>query len=403
MFHKAARRFHRRPVSTLVVAALGISFAVACGGTDELDAGVDAALADGAPSDLPAVPFDMPAIPRDATGADDLGSAAGTPLFVAQGHVGRTIVSCDDGRTWVGDTSIDDAVRCWQAGDPREVECDHHPGSSKGIVYGRDRFFGSLGWGMPGAVRRGDGAAWTSVLEGTTFGDVAYGNGVLLAAARTPQRSTNEGESFTIGTDSGMTVSNVRRAGFAAYGEGVFVMVGEDSGTVDIVLSPNGVDWTHPDTLPAECGHAIQTEGGIAYGNGVILMLGGDGVACTSSNGGRTFSASNVGVAVGSHLVFDGSAFLAFARGEQLRSTDGATWTRSATTPASLSVGAIAYSPETGTLVGVLGGWQVWYDRQVMYRSTDHGLTWEPLGGAAFPGGHPIRSMTFGRGVCPAP
>jgi hypothetical protein len=71
-----------------------------------------------------------------------------------------------------------------------------------------------------------------------------------------------------------------------------------------------------------------------------------------------------------------------------------------------LNVGAVAYSPVTGTFVAVRGGWQVWYDQQEFYRSSD-GVTWTTLDPSVAPGGHPLRFISFGYGkpsaACPAP
>src|SRR5215208_3215992 len=57
----------------------------------------------------------------DPRGAD--AAQLGVPIFIAQGMLGRTTISCDDGRTWVGDHSweIDgDAMMC---GMPQDVRC----------------------------------------------------------------------------------------------------------------------------------------------------------------------------------------------------------------------------------------------------------------------------------------
>ena len=59
-----------------------------------------------------------------------------------------------------------------------------------------------------------------------------------------------------------------------------------------------------------------------------------------------------------------------------------------------MRVGAAAYSPETGTIVGVRGGWRTWYEDQLFWRSTDGGRTWEEAG--SFTGSHPIRFVEFG-------
>jgi hypothetical protein len=87
-------------------------------------------------------------------------------------------------------------------------------------------------------------------------------------------------------------------------------------------------------------------------------------------------------------------------------STDGMTWTGTATVPDFLNIGAVASNPDTGTLIAVDGRWMQWYDMQDFWRSTDGGVTWETLGAGMY-GGHPVQFITFGRAVpsteCPAP
>lgn len=52
----------------------------------------------------------------------------GVPMFVAQGHAGRTTISCDDGLSWVAHQSDDDTLDCF---DP--YDCDHDAGAGRGI------------------------------------------------------------------------------------------------------------------------------------------------------------------------------------------------------------------------------------------------------------------------------
>ncbi|MBO6933822.1 MAG: hypothetical protein JJ863_02565 [Deltaproteobacteria bacterium] len=321
----------------------------------------------------------------------------GVPIFVAQGHMGRTTVSCDDGRSWTNDTSMDDAVRCFTDG----FDCDHHPGSAKGLAWSpRDggHFYATYGWGPPGSVRRStDGVTWDPRLEETTFGGLAYGNDVLLAGSRNARRSTDGGDTFEDGVDTGLMVWNVRRTGFAG---GRFVLVGEDGGERDVVWSTDGATWDRPSTLPGECGGGIQNTGGIVDLGGSIVIVGGDGVACVSSDDGDTFSSTTIRDGVTSHAVSHGGEVFVWSRGEVHRSSDGSDWSSSATAPSDLLLGAVAVSDD-GTFVGVRGGWQNWYENQEFYRSED-GVTWETLGDGSFTGSHPIRDIQFGRvPACP--
>lgn len=84
--------------------------------------------------------------------------------IVVQGHMGRTLMSCDDGQSWIHDRSDDDDARCWVKGDPHYVECDHHAGAGRGLDYGDGNFFANFGHGAPGTIRRSaDGYIWTVV------------------------------------------------------------------------------------------------------------------------------------------------------------------------------------------------------------------------------------------------
>ena len=79
-------------------------------------------------------PADAQLADRDVT-ADSHDAAVftgTTPMFVAQGFVGRTTISCDDGRTWVADHSDDEAMRCFSA--TPGSDCDHNGQRAMGLV-----------------------------------------------------------------------------------------------------------------------------------------------------------------------------------------------------------------------------------------------------------------------------
>lgn len=340
-----------------------------------------------------------------AGGGESGGSSAGlTPLFAAQGHLGRTLVSCDYGRTWVHDQSSLDTyrgsepstLRCFEENEepgvgPYDLDCDHQAYPGRGLVFGNGKVFATFGWGAPGAIRASDdGAAWSALLSDTTFGGLAYVQGALVAGARQARRSVGGGSTFSDAVDTGMSGWNVRRVGQThTHGERV-ILVGEGGDAV--ISSDGGVNWWKPDTFPSGCGANIQTEGGIAASDDVWLVVGGDGGACRSTDGGETWTAGDVGSSVSSHLVFDGEAFLVWSHGTRHRSVDGVTWTEAATSPASLNLGVVAASND-GHLVAGNGGWAEWYEDQVLYYSDD-GITWTEA--ETYVGSHPLRDMEFG-------
>lgn len=322
-------------------------------------------------------------------GTDEPGSDA-IGVFVAQGHLARTVVSCDLGQSWIGDRADVTDDRCWT---DNGIECDHQATAGRGIVFGGGFFFATFGWGQPGSIRRSpSGFEWESVLEGSNFGGVAYGfDDVLLAGARRSAVSVDAGDNWDDVTETSLAGYNVRRVGYGGYEDGRFVLVADDS---EISLSSDGgLSWWNPENLPAGCGEAIQTEGGIVYGNDTLVVLGGTGDACASTDGGVNWVKNSVGGDVQSHLVFDGSEFFAWRPGTVYRSADGVEWSSASITP-NINIGPVAFGD--GVFVAVRGGWNVWYEDQEFYRSED-GVNWQVLADGQFTGGHPIRAMTFGK------
>jgi len=341
------------------------------------------------------------------------------PLFVAQGMAGRTVISCDDGMTWVGNRSDDDTYPCFSS---TTYDCDHHPGAGRGIAYGNGYFVATFGWGKPGSIRRStNGVDWENVLEGKTFAGIVFGGDGFLAGERPPQVSDSAGAMWAPGGDLNSDVWNARRTGFAPHDGGRFLIAfGDGSGNDLNVSKDRGATWARPTTLPAACAGDIQWSGGFAYGNGIIVVLGGTGVACRSLDGGDTWTESSIGGGVDARLLWTGNEFVTWGRDAnyatmQFTSADGAAWTATPTevrkknadgttqtSPGPL-LGAVDRS-DAGTYEAVNGGWEQWYEKQRFYRSTD-GITWDELPAGAFVGSHPIQFITHGVGkksaVCP--
>lgn len=348
--------------------------------------------------------------------AVDAGTAG---LFVAIGHVNRSIVSCDDGRTWVGNRSGNDEIRCFtSAPDGGSADCDHKYGAGRGVAFTPGAgFVGNWGWGDPGVIRRSaDGVNWSVVDQGANFASMAVGlDGTLFAASRSGKVSRDDGRTWTsAGTANlmaaGQPVWNVRRGGAGGTGQGVYVVVA-DSNTA--MVSSDLMTWRAPQTYPSTCGASIQWEGGVASGNGVLVILGGDGIACRSTDNGVTWTEHQTGGTVDSRLLWTGTEFMTWGtvsnQRRVLRSPDGMTWTSAATSlrrngaPVSGGgplIGAVARSPG-GTFVAVNGGWQTWYTSQRFYRSAD-GVIWDELASGSYVGSHPITHIVWGEGARPA-
>lgn len=333
---------------------------------------------------------------QTSTGAGTTDASAGSsgpppeqsvPVFVAQGHYGRTTISCDDGKTWIRDASQDDAVRCFEDG----LDCDHDAFAGRGIAYGEETFVLTWGWGKPGTVARTEDAAlFETVLTDTpTFADVAFGNGRFVANNSMTQISDDLGKTWQPGGPLDINI-NTRAIVFAPHEAGWFIVTGESGDQRAIVRSPDGVTWTPATTKPAECGQYVI---GATYGGGTALVVSGAGHVCRSSDGGDTWEHVPITDQLTSPPVWTGSEFLVYQYSTLHRSPDGKAWQSEPITPGT-AVGALARSPE-GTLVAANAGWMVWYEKQQFYRSTD-GVSWEALPPGSFVGSHPIYHIEHG-------
>jgi hypothetical protein len=323
-----------------------------------------------------------------STAGETEAPATDVPVFVAQGHYGRTTISCDDGRTWVQDRSEDDAVRCFEG----DLDCDHNAFAGRGIAWGGGQFVLTWGWGQPGTLTRSeDAASFTPVLTETpTFADVAFGNGRFVANNSPTRISDDGGKSWAEGGPLDIGI-NTRAIEFVAHEAGWFIVAGESGEQRAIVRSPDGVTWTPASDRPEPCGaHTL----GLAYGGGVAVIASGQGFVCRSLDGGDTWAHAPVSGQLTSPPIWTGDEFFVYERDALHRSADGAQWTSEPLT-AGVVIGPVARSPE-GTFVAANDGWMVWYEQQRFYRSED-GVAWETLPADAFVGSHPIYFMAHGR------
>lgn len=328
------------------------------------------------------------------------GAAPGlVQVFVAQGHMGRTTRSCDDGKTWIDDQSQDDSVICF---DP--LDCDHNSGAGRGLAFGDGQWVATFGWGAPGTVRTSkDGASWDVVVDpAPNFADVAFGDGVFVANSRPPQLST-DGETWVESPSAEMLdVWNPRAIAFIPD-QGLFVITGESGQDRDMVLSNDGgQSWWHPDSRPPECVSYVR---GITGGNGAIVAASGNGFVCTSTDGGKTWVKVDVAEGLSSPPVFTGAEILVWQGDTVFRSADGLIWTSEPISPQGISIGPVTRG-SNGTFVAANDGWMVWYEKQQFFRSTD-GVTWEVLDKSKFKGSHPINFIEAGwaepTAECPLP
>lgn len=410
---------------------------------DALEAHQDLGVAapDAAPGDVLGAPDT--GLLADAADVADAGepSDAGplrVPIFIAQGMVGRTTISCDDGQSFVADRAWDaegdphlcgstQPVVCYQSGlqcsyvgydgtcsQSNDCDCGHNPGFSKGVAFGAGVIVATWGWGHPGSARQSrDGVHWTETLGNDQFGGLAYGAGRFVLSSRTPQSSPDgarwtpgQEADFRDGLGSGDIIWSVRRFAYADVMGGRFVAVASGNTDRDMLVSSDGGErWWRPAVIPADCATEVSTYGGILSGNGTILIVDESAHACRSTDGGQTWSVARIAnTEIYSHGVFTGTEFWFWGNdGNRYSSTDGVRWTPTPLrTP--VRIGPVARS-DTGTLVAISNVWEG-YAQQRMLRSVDDGLSWEELPASKFHRSHPIFYLAFGQAepseLCPA-
>lgn len=391
----------------------------------ELDAGAgDAGLAIDAGRLVDAgAPVGDAAIPDAGVAALDAGAGL-REVFVLVGKQGRRALSCDDGRSWRDDVSLDEALpmalrfRCFSGafalpdGGMANTDCDHNAWSSTSLAFVGDAFIHTMGWGTPGTFWRStDARSWALVHTGPGSQDLMVGPNRIIVATRAGLASNDRGLTWGPGRELQLAngandIWNVRGG---AYGGGTYVVSAQDGANVDYQVSRDeGATWQRPQLVGGgridACGSSHPV-----YGNGVFVTATWTASAnrttiCRSTDQGLTWS-----VITGptdyfeSRVLFTGAGFVAWSNGKVHRSTDGATWTTSNTVSRSPTgvmgpgpnIGSVAVSP-AGTFVAVRGGWDVWYDRQRFYRSTD-GVTWDELPETAYEKGHPVTMIVAGR------
>jgi hypothetical protein len=334
---------------------------------------------------------------------------------VAQGMMGRSTVSCDDGQTWVENHAwdLDDdplvcstqPVTCWTGTESYNVAgqcetftpCIDAPDVAKGIAFGNGTFVATWGWGPAGVVRQSaNGVDWVTTHAGEPFGGVAFGEGHFVLSSRSPFSSTDgsswdAGETADFRTPDGGILWSVRRFAFADYQGGRFLAVSD--GTM-LVSSDDGNSW-HSPSVPPQFGGAVSSYGDILYGNGILVIIDASGTANVSTDGADTWQPYQTGLTqILSRGIWTGSEFWIWANGFRLSSLDGKTWTQTALVGQTWIEGVVARSPLTGTLVAVQNEWDG-YSQQALLRSAD-GVTWQTLPAGAFAPSHPLWAITFG-------
>ncbi|MEM1413438.1 MAG: hypothetical protein AAGH15_00990 [Myxococcota bacterium] len=324
----------------------------------------------------------------DAGMRPDMGFPAGdVPVFLAFGHAGRTVLSCDHGATWIADRSDEPSLRCYEGGQ----DCDHRTNAGMDVVVTPAGFFRTLGWGPSGGVDRStDGIRWSRVQTETSWSSLLYGNGYLIGTGGWSSTRSNDGGASFEDFDTGLHTTS-RSGVFYDFGGGRFLNYGDS----DVVFSDDGLSWTvRRGVIPGACSGPRET---MVAGGGVALIYGNGGI-CRSTDGGERWSVVYDGGVVSSAL-WTGTRFEAWTDGERLVSTDGASWSGTALAPR-FPVGPVGRSDD-GRYVAVEQAFDGYYERQGM-RTSDDGVTWTEA--SSFTGGHPLRKIVFTRlAACPSP
>ena len=333
----------------------------------------------------------LPPIPQPAGNGN-------TPAFMASGHQGSSMYSCDGGLSWKGYREAT-ATRCANG-----VDCDHTPNANpEAIAYGADGFMISYGWGDPGQVElSNDGENWDVVQTGRTFAGVAYGNGrYFLCSHFNPLFSADGGATWTSGGTINSIPFNQRQAHFIPQNGGIFISLSNSSEVVDVMISDdNGVSFRHPSTLPAGCG-----EGLLNYSATTIVLLSQN--LCLSMDGGENWVAlplpNGMTTDRSQQLLYNGAEFIAYSRGVAYHSADGMNWQQTnlqvnGQPSPDLNLRHPAFHPDTGKYVGFEQGFNGSYEQTQFFYSND-GFNWTRVDKATADvpqAPHPIRGIAVG-------
>lgn len=310
-------------------------------------------------------------------------------IFMSSGHGGRTLMSCDDGLSWINDRS-----------DAGADAGDHSASAGRGLDAGGGYFYANFGWGYDGSLRRSqDGINWTVIHNGSWGGGVAYGKDSLFHGT--------EGGNWYTSINNGTSWVKLVVPNFDVYQSFDHPSVSRLNNKIFVsgrnqkvgISYDQGKTWTL-----LTSGFLGDTEQrSFAEGNGLIVSLSfnygtNTGNVSRSLDQGKTWTGFNLG-GNWSSIVFNGSQFMAWSNGKVWRSTDGLNWTSTAIKIdgqiASSFEAATRYNPTTGTYVAILNGWQKENANQKAYRSKD-GENWTTLANTKFTGGNHIESIIVG-------
>ncbi|MEM9071790.1 MAG: hypothetical protein AAGE52_24990 [Myxococcota bacterium] len=356
----------------------------------DADAAMDAARLDaGADTSVDAA--------TDAASSEDASDAAfdaareipSDAAIVAQGYLGRSLVSCDDGRTWAYEN----------AGAPGScggTDCLHHATSPQGLGFGGGSWFRAEGWGAnPGRIFVSPGGReWRQVFETDRrpLGGFAVDGEWLIAIEHSRvYRSSDEGVTWTR-TDG--VRENPRRLETIELTSGpVLAAIYAGAFAIFAVSTDAGASWNVPDRedpaeWPAGCQSMRRMRG--FHGAGTTLVATSLEAFCVTSDFGRTYRSLEPPFSPTSNVVQHDGIIWSYSSGAAHRTTDGFDWDAAPLEgPDGMVIREVVVTP-TGAFVATDEGRD---DDHDFYRSED-GIRWEHAGN--YPG-HAVQRFAVGR------
>ena len=333
------------------------------------------------------------AVPGSSSSTDDTsdagsstgGPSGGVPMFVALGQGGRSLISCDDGQSWVAEQSIDGS------------NDDHGPYSARDVAAGDGVFLLGMGWGNPARIHVStDGVAWAETFPPPDYQEmrglsgIAFGEGRFVAVVGADSwTSTDAGQTWTLAGQL-PTGDNIRVVTHAATGR---FFAAADGGV--LYSSSDGATWSGPLSTTGSCdGGNLSRRGGLADRDGVTVLVSDTGNVCRTDDGGETFTHHTLGPGSGdtvvrSDVVATDDGFYAGGRDGGWHSPDGMDWTFSGFTLDGDDIATVAVSTQSNTLVGIA------WNGDDFYRSTDGGSSWTRV---RAPQGNDVTRAAFGAG-----
>jgi hypothetical protein len=303
-------------------------------------------------------------------------------VFFAGGKLGRTLMTCDGGASWINDVSDDETAKCFTNG----LDCDHHPRTNSGLVFTGETVVATWGHGFGGTVTRSiDGVGWTSVPDQFQTDGLVFANDKLYSLGSYPRVSTDQGKTWARTTATYLSVT-IRGAASMRMPNGADRVLGigqQDGAWTGVYSDDDGVTW------------GPMTMNGCVWGEFAtvadVALLSGGGVLCRSVDFGVTWTPITEFGASTSHVLRVKDAVWALAGAELRKSTDGMTWTtEAAASDLANRLLNVAYSPDLDSFVAVTSGFGSSETDQSFYTSKDAKI-WTKIDPAKAKPGHPIQ------------